>query len=93
MNNVPFGGVGESGTGSYRGKASFDTFTHRRTLAETPNWADGMLRIRYLPYDWSQLNLMRWMTDKKPGFDREGNVVAGAGYWVKFLLGLGSAEK
>lgn len=93
MNNVPFGGVGGSGTGSYRGKASFDTFTHRRTLAETPGWAEGGLRIRYIPYDWKQLNFMRWMTKKTPNFDRDGKVVRGAGYWLKLVLGLGTTEK
>lgn len=93
MNNVPFGGVGESGTGAYRGKASFDTFTHFRTIAETPAWAEGGLRIRYQPYDWKQLNFMRWMSNKKPNFDRDGKIVRGAGYWLKFLLGLGTASK
>ncbi|WP_280364886.1 aldehyde dehydrogenase family protein [Nocardia wallacei] len=31
--NAPFGGVGQSGMGAYRGKAGFDTFTHYRTVA------------------------------------------------------------
>lgn len=92
MNNVPFGGVGESGTGNYRGKASFDTFTHFRTIAETPSWAEGGMRVRYQPYDWNQLKLMRWM-DKKPNFNRDGKTVRGAGYWLKFILGLGTAQK
>jgi len=30
--NLPFGGVGGSGYGSYHGKAGFDTFTHRRSV-------------------------------------------------------------
>lgn len=29
---VPFGGVGESGMGSYHGKAGFETFSHRKTI-------------------------------------------------------------
>ena len=29
--SLPFGGVGESGMGSYHGKASFDCFTHRKS--------------------------------------------------------------
>lgn len=93
MNNVPFGGVGESGTGAYRGKASFDTFTHFRTLAETPAWAEGSLRVRYQPYDWSQLKMLQWLAAKKPNFDRDGKVVRGAGYWLKFVLGLGTTQK
>ncbi|KAJ4395831.1 Hexadecenal dehydrogenase [Gnomoniopsis smithogilvyi] len=93
MNNVPFGGVGESGTGAYRGKASFDTFTHFRTLAETPAWAEGSLRVRYQPYDWSQLRMLQWLAARKPNFDRDGKVVRGAGYWLKFVLGLGTTQK
>ena len=44
---LPFGGVGESGQGSYRGRASFDCFTHRRTVVETPGWMEGLLAVRY----------------------------------------------
>lgn len=29
---APFGGVGRSGSGSYHGRAGFDTFTHQRTV-------------------------------------------------------------
>ena len=30
--HLPFGGVGYSGMGSYHGKASFDTFSHRKSI-------------------------------------------------------------
>ncbi len=33
--SLPFGGVGQSGMGSYHGKAGFDTFSHRRAIAES----------------------------------------------------------
>jgi coniferyl-aldehyde dehydrogenase len=33
--DVPFGGIGQSGMGSYHGKAGFDTFSHRRAVAES----------------------------------------------------------
>lgn len=33
--DVPFGGVGRSGMGAYHGKAGFDTFSHRRAVAES----------------------------------------------------------
>lgn len=45
-----FGGVGDSGQGCYRGKASFDVFTHRRSVTKTPGWIEGFLAIRYPPY-------------------------------------------
>jgi beta-apo-4'-carotenal oxygenase len=47
---LPFGGVGDSGQGAYRGKASFDTFTHRRSFTTTPGWMEGLLSVRYPPY-------------------------------------------
>ncbi len=91
VNTVPFGGVGDSGWGASRGKASFDCFTHARTVAEIPNWADALLRVRYMPYDWGRLKLMRRLTGKKPNFDRNGAVVKGFGYWTSLILGLGAS--
>ena len=32
---VPFGGVGMSGSGAYHGKAGFDTFSHHRPIAQS----------------------------------------------------------
>ena len=46
--NLPFGGVGNSGLGSYHGRLSFDAFSHRRAVVATPNWID--LPFRYMPY-------------------------------------------
>ncbi|MBE6209123.1 MAG: aldehyde dehydrogenase [Rikenellaceae bacterium] len=48
--NVPFGGVGNSGMGGYHGKLSFEAFSHRRTVVTTPTWID--LPFRYMPYKW-----------------------------------------
>jgi beta-apo-4'-carotenal oxygenase len=47
---MPFGGVGNSGQGAYRGKASFDVFTHRRPITRTPGWMEKLLAVRYPPY-------------------------------------------
>ncbi len=46
--NLPFGGVGNSGMGSYHGKGSFDAFSHRRSVVISPTWID--LPFRYMPY-------------------------------------------
>ncbi|KAK4665562.1 Hexadecenal dehydrogenase [Podospora pseudopauciseta] len=89
VNTVPFGGVGDSGWGAYRGKASFDSFTHFRTIAETPGWAEKLIRVRYMPYDFKALAFLNRLTEKSPNFDRSGKVVKGFGYWIKFLFGLG----
>ncbi|RKD30545.1 aldehyde dehydrogenase [Thermohalobacter berrensis] len=45
---LPFGGVGNSGMGSYHGKASFDTFTHYKSILKKSNMFD--INLRYPPY-------------------------------------------
>lgn len=47
--DLPFGGVGESGMGSYHGRASFDTFTHHKSVLIKPFALDPPLL--YPPYD------------------------------------------
>ena len=46
--NVPFGGVGNSGMGRYHDKDSFEVFSHTRSIIATGNWID--LPFRYMPY-------------------------------------------
>lgn len=55
--NLPFGGVGNSGMGSYHGKKSFDTFTHEKSIIKKYNWID--LPMRYQPYDSIKQFLIR----------------------------------
>ena len=44
-----FGGVGESGMGSYHGKTGFDAFSHTKSIVDKKTWID--LPMRYQPYD------------------------------------------
>lgn len=46
--HMPFGGVGESGIGSYHGKNSFDTFSHKKSIMKKSNLFD--IPLRYPPY-------------------------------------------
>lgn len=46
--NLPFGGVGNSGMGSYHHKLSFDAFTHRRSIVASSTILD--LPFKYMPY-------------------------------------------
>ncbi|MDH6097456.1 aldehyde dehydrogenase [Anabaenopsis sp. FSS-46] len=48
VSSLPFGGVGDSGIGSYHGKASFDTFSHDKSVLKNSFWLD--LDWRYAPY-------------------------------------------
>lgn len=43
-----FGGVGESGMGSYHGREGFDTFSHYKSVVDKKTWID--LPMRYQPY-------------------------------------------
>ena len=44
-----FGGVGESGMGSYHGKDGFDAFSHYKSVMDKKTWID--LPMRYQPYN------------------------------------------
>ncbi len=52
-----FGGVGASGMGSYHGKCSFETFSHRKSIMKKYTWLD--LPMRYQPYDALKLALIK----------------------------------
>lgn len=86
--NMPFGGVGDSGQGAYRGQLSFETFTHRRSIVTTPNWMEKLLAVRYPPYA-GKLPKFRQTSELKPNFDRSGNEVKGLSYWLGVILTLG----
>ena len=49
--------VGDSGMGSYHGKLSFDTFSHRKSVVKKSTWMD--LPVRYAPYTALQEKLLR----------------------------------
>ncbi|MBQ9462036.1 MAG: aldehyde dehydrogenase [Bacteroidales bacterium] len=50
---IPFGGVGNSGMGSYHSERSFLAFSHERSVLSTPTWID--LKFRYMPYGMFKL--------------------------------------
>lgn len=52
-----FGGVGESGMGSYHGKDGFDTFTHYTSIVKKGKRLD--LPVRYQPYTKEKESFMR----------------------------------
>jgi acyl-CoA reductase-like NAD-dependent aldehyde dehydrogenase len=55
--SLPFGGLGESGMGAYHGKASFDCFSHRRSVMRRALAFDP--RLRYPPPRISLTTLKR----------------------------------
>ena len=55
--DMPFGGVGESGMGSYHGRVGFETFSHYRSIVNKKTWMD--LPIRYQKYTQKKEKLLR----------------------------------
>lgn len=49
INSFGFGGVGESGMGSYHGKAGFNAFSHEKSIHKKVTWFD--FPVRYGPHD------------------------------------------
>jgi acyl-CoA reductase-like NAD-dependent aldehyde dehydrogenase len=58
VTELPFGGVGNSGIGSYHGKASFDTFSHQKSVLKKSFLFD--IKVRYAPY-LGKLDLVKKM--------------------------------
>jgi aldehyde dehydrogenase (NAD+) len=55
--NLPFGGVGQSGTGSYHGKAGFETFSHRKSVFEKPRLFE--VPLKYPPYTTTKMGWIK----------------------------------
>lgn len=49
INSFGFGGVGESGMGSYHGKAGFNAFSHEKSIHKKVTWFD--FPVRYSPHN------------------------------------------
>jgi aldehyde dehydrogenase (NAD+) len=55
--NLPFGGVGESGIGHYHGEAGFKTFSHYKSILEKPTWMEP--NLKYYPRTWLKRALLK----------------------------------
>lgn len=53
---LPFGGVGSSGMGAYHGKASFDVFTHKKSVIKRGTFIE--FPIKFAPYN-NKINLLK----------------------------------
>jgi len=54
---LPFGGVGESGMGAYSGEHGFRTFSHMKAVMKRSWWPD--FALRYAPYTQKKFDIMR----------------------------------
>ena len=55
--NMPFGGVGNSGFGSYHGKYGFNEFSHFKSILDKSTLFEPS--IKYSPYTKTKLNLIK----------------------------------
>jgi aldehyde dehydrogenase (NAD+) len=56
--DLPFGGVGNSGSGQYHGQYSFETFTRPKAIVNTATWMDPAMK--YPPYK-KKLKWFKWL--------------------------------
>lgn len=57
--HLPFGGVGDSGMGSYHGRYSFDLFSHKKGVLRKSNLFEPP--VRYAPYTTMKERVLRWL--------------------------------
>ncbi len=55
--HLAFGGLKQSGLGSYHGKAGFDTFTHYKSIIDKKTWMD--VPVRYQPYTEGKYKIIK----------------------------------
>lgn len=57
VDGLPFGGVGASGTGTYKGEQGFRRLSHCKAVLRRSNWPDW--RIRYAPITRASMKWLR----------------------------------
>jgi acyl-CoA reductase-like NAD-dependent aldehyde dehydrogenase len=76
VSDLPFGGTGLSGYGSYHGRAGFETFSHTRCSIHAPavgvmGWiTEKLMASRYPPYTSSKLTKLQALVGKSLPFRR-----------------------
>jgi aldehyde dehydrogenase (NAD+) len=55
--NLPFGGVGASGTGAYHGHFGFRAFSHYKSILDKPTWFE--LNLKYYLHTPMKLNWIK----------------------------------
>ncbi|XP_063385757.1 aldehyde dehydrogenase, dimeric NADP-preferring isoform X5 [Cydia fagiglandana] len=86
VETLPFGGVGYSGVGAYHGKATFDTFTHKKSclIKNFSPIGEKLASGRYPPYTDGKLSFITTLMRK-----RHGPSLAALPYLLCVALGAG----
>uniref|UniRef100_A0A0K0FK22 Aldehyde dehydrogenase n=1 Tax=Strongyloides venezuelensis TaxID=75913 RepID=A0A0K0FK22_STRVS len=59
VDTLPFGGIGTSGMGRYRGKFGFDTFTHEKAVLKKGFFLETLMKMRYPPMNKKKLSNLK----------------------------------
>lgn len=70
VDTLPFGGVGQSGMGRYRGKFGFDEFTHEKAVLKRGFFADGIAAARYPPLTEKKVTQLHYLTATRRSIPR-----------------------
>lgn len=62
VDTLPFGGVGNSGMGRYRGKFGFDTFTHEKAVLKRGFFGESLMSARYPPISDAKVRQLARLT-------------------------------
>ncbi|XP_069713356.1 aldehyde dehydrogenase family 3 member B1-like isoform X2 [Phaenicophaeus curvirostris] len=65
LTSLPFGGIGQSGSGRYHGRFSFETFSHPRSVLLRGPGREALNAPRYPPYAARRLPLLRATTETR----------------------------
>jgi aldehyde dehydrogenase (NAD+) len=57
--NLPFGGVGDSGIGSYHGEYGFKTFSHYKSILKKSTWFEP--KLKYFPLTDLKLKIIKFL--------------------------------
>ena len=85
VEELPFGGVGMSGMGRYKGRDSFATFSHKKSVLVKNSWriVEKINELRYPPYSGRKTNIAALLLQYRRGLSL--NWVT---YVLVFLIGL-----
>ncbi|VDK69965.1 unnamed protein product [Litomosoides sigmodontis] len=65
IDTLPFGGVGQSGMGRYRGKFGFDTFSNHKALLIRGFFGDALFAMRYPPFTDKKFKYLKLLIEQR----------------------------
>ncbi|XP_017782087.1 PREDICTED: aldehyde dehydrogenase, dimeric NADP-preferring-like [Nicrophorus vespilloides] len=88
--NLPFGGVGNSGMGKYHGRETFDTFTHKKSCLykNFNSIGEALSSCRYPPYSQKKLGTLLKLIDRRPDLPSMGFLRYVAAFGLGFLASI-----